>query len=443
MSADSDGSLEGEWPSLVASRRAKAAGLSVALKKRGAIESAEVAEAFCRVDRSAFVPTSSEHCAWEDAPLRAWDDDAQCVVHLSAPSIYATALEALDLKNSESGALSFLNIGSGAGYLSALAATILGPNSVHHCVEISRPLVARCRATFERASAREHRDDFGAVPELRHVKVHVASCFDLKLAECMSFDRIYVGAGARASDARFLSKLLKPGGVIVGPFERDAERARSYSFGAQSLLRATRNDSDASFHVDELMAVQFAPLSRRGYALDGSLVDADFRGHIAPSDEDDSDDDDAQEQEEQGNDDQTKPPPPVLRTVAIRGPTWGVDHADLFAPCFVEAVDALKKTVTASRRADALARIPWHVWEVNVLPLLAHDDVIHAAEAKALLKRRSDVGCDSSPKRRFTSTDRRAPAADAAPANGVGGAARRSLAIARALARWTLARLAA
>jgi hypothetical protein len=37
----------------------------------------------------------------------------------------------------------------------------------------------------------------------------------------MRFDRIYVGAGARQCDAMFLQQLLKPGGILVGPFAFD------------------------------------------------------------------------------------------------------------------------------------------------------------------------------------------------------------------------------
>mmetsp|Transcript_18054 Transcript_18054/g.23542 ORF Transcript_18054/g.23542 Transcript_18054/m.23542 type:complete len:332 (+) Transcript_18054:68-1063(+) len=269
----------------------QAAALTSMLQKRGSIQSPQVAKAFRRVDRSAFLPKSSGTSAWDDAPLRAWDDDAQCVVHLSAPSIYATALEALELN--ESG-ISFLNIGSGAGYFSALSATILGKNSVHHCVEISSPLVARCRSTFDSISAvysdssnsefeADDKDQtektnhimtqdgelFGRVPELAFVKIHIASCFELCLNSSMHFDRIYVGAGARASDAHLLSRLLKPGGIIVGPFERD-----NSSFGAQSLLKATKiGFHDSSFQIEELMAVQFAPLARRVFDVQGRLIE--------------------------------------------------------------------------------------------------------------------------------------------------------------------------
>jgi protein-L-isoaspartate O-methyltransferase len=110
-----------------------AARLCKALVKRGAVgRDSGAAAAFARVDRAAFCPASYEGVAFDDAPLRAWDEAAGCVVHLSAPSIYAAALEALELEEREprhGGPLSFLNVGSGSGYFSALVATRIGPDA--------------------------------------------------------------------------------------------------------------------------------------------------------------------------------------------------------------------------------------------------------------------------------------------------------------------------
>ena len=77
-----------------------------------------------QVDRAAFAPAGHDDRAFDDAPLRAAEAASGCVVHLSAPSIYAAALEALGLDEVSRWRrqLSFLNLGSGSGYLSALAA---------------------------------------------------------------------------------------------------------------------------------------------------------------------------------------------------------------------------------------------------------------------------------------------------------------------------------
>ena len=51
------------------------------------------------------------------------------VQHISAPHIYGAVLEALDLQPNSSQA--FLCVGSGTGYLCAIAAEIMGPKSLN------------------------------------------------------------------------------------------------------------------------------------------------------------------------------------------------------------------------------------------------------------------------------------------------------------------------
>lgn len=53
---------------------------------------------------------------FQDSALRSGN------VHLSAPGIYAKVMEALELKRGQS----FLNMGSGTGYLSTMAGLIIG-----------------------------------------------------------------------------------------------------------------------------------------------------------------------------------------------------------------------------------------------------------------------------------------------------------------------------
>ena len=53
-------------------------------------------------------------------------------VHISAPHMYGAAIQALDLVPDSS--ISFLNVGSGTGYITCIAAEILGPNCLHYGV---------------------------------------------------------------------------------------------------------------------------------------------------------------------------------------------------------------------------------------------------------------------------------------------------------------------
>ncbi len=63
--------------------------------------------------------------AHSDQPLK--EDN----IHISAPHIYGAVMEALELPINSP--LSFLNAGSGTGYLTCIAASILGPKSSHYC----------------------------------------------------------------------------------------------------------------------------------------------------------------------------------------------------------------------------------------------------------------------------------------------------------------------
>lgn len=68
------------------------------------------------VDRRAYFLPDYEHFAYQDV---AWKHN---LIHLSAPVIYWEVLDKLQLEPG----LSFLNLGSGTGYLSTMAGLALG-----------------------------------------------------------------------------------------------------------------------------------------------------------------------------------------------------------------------------------------------------------------------------------------------------------------------------
>ena len=90
------------------------------LLNHGSICTESVVKAFRAVDRGFFIDPPddgrNEEVRYINMPFR------NGVQHLSAPGIYGTAIEALDLREG----LSFLNVCSGTGYFSALACQILG-----------------------------------------------------------------------------------------------------------------------------------------------------------------------------------------------------------------------------------------------------------------------------------------------------------------------------
>jgi len=197
------------------------------LAEKGAICSAEVRRAFEHVDRKEFVPNKAASFVYKDVPIR------QGVHHLSAPGIYAGALEALmPLRKG----MSFLNIGSGSGYLSCLVSCLTGPTGTSHGIDVHPEMV---RFAQERAA------ELGMPIEFR-----AGSYKDLDPDLSMRFDRIYVGACAPA-DATHLYELLEVGGALLAPF---AVQER-----VQQLRRVTRL-SETEWHVEVLKHVQFSML---------------------------------------------------------------------------------------------------------------------------------------------------------------------------------------
>jgi protein-L-isoaspartate(D-aspartate) O-methyltransferase len=170
------------------------------MHRSGLIRSDKVLKAFLSVDRGHFVPKEKRDLAYLDEPVHS------APFHLSAPHMYATVLEALDLQEGQS----FLNIGSGSGYLSFLVASIVGP-AINHGIEQHRELV-------EHAMSR-----CAQVPEFRninHIRFTHGDAFLLKTqGQKQHYDRIYVGAGVHVSATLAFRELLSIGGMMVAPRE--------------------------------------------------------------------------------------------------------------------------------------------------------------------------------------------------------------------------------
>ena len=84
------------------------------------IKTASIEKVFRAVDRADYYLAEHRDSAYKDL---AWKHDN---IHLSAPCIYAEVLESLQLKSG----MSFLNVGSGTGYLSTLAGLIIGESGL-------------------------------------------------------------------------------------------------------------------------------------------------------------------------------------------------------------------------------------------------------------------------------------------------------------------------
>lgn len=76
----------------------------------------EVERVFRAVDRAFYYTDEDKQTAYKDL---AWKNKN---LHLSAPCIYSQVMESLELEEG----MSFLNLGSGTGYLSTMVGLILG-----------------------------------------------------------------------------------------------------------------------------------------------------------------------------------------------------------------------------------------------------------------------------------------------------------------------------
>lgn len=154
----------------------------------------------------------------------------------------------MELKNDAG--LSVLNAGSGTGYLTCIAASILGPRSVHYCVEIHEDVIRHSKeaiAAWNKTNATNKR-----VPNIDIIQGNALE-LNTNKGECaLGFDRIYIGAAIHKFNLHMFKKMLKPGGVLVCPV-------------GDELVKIVRSQSENSegnqqFNTRVISGVRFAPL---------------------------------------------------------------------------------------------------------------------------------------------------------------------------------------
>ena len=132
--------------------------------------------------------------------------------------MYGAALEALELR--ENSPMSFLNVGSGTGYMNCIVAVILGPYSTNYGIEIHEDVIEHC----ENAISRWQTVYRGKVP---HMQLIHGNALNISMNEgeaLVGFDRIYIGASISRTNVSALTSLLKPGGILVGPGKSSFKR---------------------------------------------------------------------------------------------------------------------------------------------------------------------------------------------------------------------------
>ena len=128
---------------------------------------------------------------------------------MSSSEIYRIVVEALELNNRDG--LSFLNVGSGSGYLSCIVGYLIGKKGLCHGVEIKPVVVEHSRkCTNDWIRFRGHQSNI-----CKNFEYIVGNCFSLDTKPVMKYDRIYVGAGCPDARWKFFLNFLKPNGVLI------------------------------------------------------------------------------------------------------------------------------------------------------------------------------------------------------------------------------------
>ncbi len=133
------------------------------------------------------------------------------MLHLSAPCIYSRAMEALKLENG----MSFLNIGSGTGYLSTMAGILIGPHGISHGIEIYQENIEYAYEKLEQFKSLSMWYD--PVKFCEPVFFHGNGL--LLSPSNILYDRIYCGAACPPEHAQLLKNMLNIGGILVMPHD--------------------------------------------------------------------------------------------------------------------------------------------------------------------------------------------------------------------------------
>ncbi|KAJ8904625.1 hypothetical protein NDN08_001143 [Rhodosorus marinus] len=181
------------------------------LKRRKFLVSKQVEESFRTCPRDVFVPDSQKAVSYDMSPLRLTEYE----FNISAPDVYANALEVLEFKEGDR----FLDIGSGCGQLTAMGAVLCGKTGSALGIDLSEKTVSFARSNVEKLKVESPR----FVEKACDVEFMIANVFLLDVESLPSkdndgrFDKIHCGASCPPSRLNALVALLRPGGSLVTP----------------------------------------------------------------------------------------------------------------------------------------------------------------------------------------------------------------------------------
>lgn len=217
------------------------------------IKNSHVERVFRAVDRAFYYTDEFKNSAYND---EAWK---QGNIHLSAPCIYSQVMESLELGDG----ISFLNLGSGTGYLSTMAGLILGiiqcyyiflhfltricvlvigSKGVNHGIEYHSDVIEYAQErlqSFMKDNPAIDEYEF-CVPQFQH-----GNCLSLGTTN-RRYDRVYCGAACPELYENYMKQLLEIGGILVMPMN-------------DHLLQIRRVEEN-SWTTNSVLSVSFASL---------------------------------------------------------------------------------------------------------------------------------------------------------------------------------------
>ncbi|XP_060777025.1 protein-L-isoaspartate O-methyltransferase domain-containing protein 1 [Neoarius graeffei] len=202
------------------------------LKEAQYIRTDKVEQVFRAIDRGDYYLDGYRENAYKDL---AWKHGN---IHLSAPCIYSEVMEALNLQQG----LSFLNLGSGTGYLSTMVGLIIGPFGVNHGVELHKDVVEYAKEKLDEFV--KNSDSFDKF-EFCEPHFVVGNCLEIS-SDSHQYDRIYCGAAVQKDHENYMKVMLKVGGILVMPID-------------DQLTQIIRT-GQSSWESKNILAVSFAPL---------------------------------------------------------------------------------------------------------------------------------------------------------------------------------------
>ncbi|RVE43330.1 hypothetical protein evm_012034 [Chilo suppressalis] len=193
-----------------------------------------VERVFRALDRADYMTPEARDQAYKDL---AWRNGP---LHMSAPCIYSEVMEGLELRPG----LSFLNIGSGTGYLSTLVGLILGSGGISHGVE-AHPIVVE----YANKKMCQFLENSPTLDEFDFCEPKFYYGNGLCLAPLQApYDRVYCGAGCPEEYQNYFKQLIKVGGLLVMPLNDNLLQVRRVG-EAEWVSRSLLNVSFASLRV--------------------------------------------------------------------------------------------------------------------------------------------------------------------------------------------------